>query len=198
VGLRAHSGWAALVAVAGNGTSVEVVDRRRVEMTDARRPLSKQPYHEAEGLPLEKAARLLDGYAKRARELADRALKGVMAGLRGKGYRPVGSALLLASGRPLPKLEAILASHALIHTADGEHFRLALLEASQACGLPVTGIRERELLECAQGVVGRPAAQLQATIAGLGRALGPPWTQDQKLAALAGWIVLADRAAGRP
>jgi len=46
-----------------------------------------------------------------------------VADLRGKGYRPVGSALLLASGRPLPKLETILASHALIHTADGEHFR---------------------------------------------------------------------------
>jgi len=157
VGLRAHSGWAALVAVAGDGASVEVVDRRRVEMADPHHPLSKRPYHEAEDLPLEKAR----------------------------------SALLLASGRPQPKLEAILASHALIHAADGEHFRIALREASQSCGLAVTGIREADLLECAQGVLGQPAARLQATVTGLGRALGPPWTQDQKLAALAAWVVLA-------
>lgn len=192
LGLRAHSGWAALVAVAGDATSVEVVDRRRIEMTDPRRPLSKQPYHQAEDLPLEKAARLLDRYSRNARELADRALKDVVADLRRRGYRPVGSGLLLASGRPLPKLEAILASHALIHTADGEHFRMALLLASQDCGLPLTGVREREILECAQGVLGRPGADLQSTVAGLGRGLGPPWTQDQKLAALLAWVVLAD------
>ena len=30
LGLRAHSGWAALVAVAGDGTSVEVLERRRI------------------------------------------------------------------------------------------------------------------------------------------------------------------------
>jgi hypothetical protein len=191
LGLRAHSGWAALVAVVVDGTSLEVVDRRRVEMTDPRRPLSKQPYHEAEELPLERAVKLLEGYSKKARELACRALKDVAANLRGRGYRVVGNGLLLASGRPLPKLEAILASHALIHTADGEHFRAALIEASQDCGLTVTGVREGELLECAQGVLERPAAQLQSTITGLGRSLGPPWTQDQKRAALLAWVVLA-------
>jgi hypothetical protein len=196
VGLRAHSGWAALVAVAGDGASVEVVDRRRVEMSDPRRPLSKQPYHEAEDLPLGKAARLLRGYWRKARELADRGLKDVVADLRRKGYRPVGSALLLASGRPLPKLEAILASHALIHTADGEHFRDALARACDGNGLEVTRIAERDLSARAEEALGRPPARLQATVTSLGRALGPPWTQDQKLAALAAWVVLA--RAGTP
>jgi len=191
VGLRAHSGWAALVVVAGDGASVEVVDRRRVEMADPRRPLSKRPYHEAEDLPLAEATSLIDRNSRDASAMAGRALKDVMTGLREKGYRPVGSALLLASGRPQPKLEAILASHALIHAADGEHFRVALREASQSCGLAVTGIREAELLERAQRVLEQPAARLQATVTSLSRALGPPWTQDQKMAALAAWVVLA-------
>lgn len=197
LGLRTHSGWAALVGVAGDGEAIEVVDRRRIEMTDPRVPLSKQPYHEAEDLPFDQAARLLDGYSRTARRLAKGALATVVAELRGKGYRVVGTGLLLASGRPLPKLEAILASHALIHTADGEHFRVALMQASQDCALAVTGIRERELLECAQGVLSRPGPQLESTVARLGRGVGPPWTQDQKRAALAAWVVLADYAAGR-
>jgi hypothetical protein len=191
LGLRAHSGWAALVAVAADGPSLEVVDRRRVEMTDPRRPRSKQPYHEAEDLPLEKAASLLDRYSRNARELAGRAVKDVVSDLRGKGYRLRGTALLLASGRPLPKLEAILASHALIHAADGEHFRDALARASEGNGLPVTRIAERDLLPRAQAALAQPAARLQAAVGGLGRGLGPPWTQDQKLAALAAWVVLA-------
>lgn len=114
-----------------------------------------------------------------------------MADLRGKGYRPVGSALLLASGRPLPKLETILASHALIRTADGEHFRQALAISCQAMGLPLTRITERELPQRAEATLKQPAARLQADVGRLGRGLGPRWTQDQKLAALAAWVVLA-------
>lgn len=191
LGLRAHSGWAALVAVSADGTSVQVVDRRRIEMTDAGRPLSKQPYHEAEELPLDRAAALLDGYSRTARSLASRALDEVANDLRGRGYRLVGTGLLLASGRPLPNLEVVLASHALIHTADGEHFRNALAQASEACGLAVTRIRERDLPERAAAALRKPAPQLHASIASLGRGLGPPWTQDQKLAALVAWVVLA-------
>jgi hypothetical protein len=191
LGLRAHSGWAALVALAADGPSLEVVDRRRVEMTDPRRPRSKQPYHEAEDLPLEKATSLIDRYSRNAHELARHALKDVVADLRGRGYRLVGSGLLLASGRALPKLETILASHALIHTADGEHFRDALARASEDNGLPVTRIAERDLLARAEAALAQPAARLQSTVASLGRGLGPPWTQDQKLAALAAWVVLA-------
>jgi hypothetical protein len=191
LGLRAHSGWAALVAVAGSGASVEVVDRRRIEMTDPRLPLSKQPYHEAEDLPVDRAAALLERCSRTSRRLASRALDGAIRQLRARGYRLVGSGLLLAAGRPLPGLEAVLASHALIHTADGEHFREALAEASRACGLEVTRIRERDLAERAAAVLRRPAPQLHASIAALGRSLGPPWTQDQKLAALLAWVVLA-------
>src|SRR5882762_6158032 len=32
LGLRAHSGWAALIAVGGSAASPEVLDRRRIEM----------------------------------------------------------------------------------------------------------------------------------------------------------------------
>ena len=191
LGLRAHSGWAALVAVAANGPAVEVVDRRRVEMADPRRPASKQPYHEAEDLPLDRAAALLERYSQWACRAASRTLEDVAEGLRARGFRLIGGGLLVASGRPLPSLEAILASHALIHAADGEHFRQALALSCQARGLPLTPIAERELPRRAEVTLKEPAARLQAAVGRLGRGLGPPWTQDQKLAALAAWVVLA-------
>ena len=89
---------------------------------------------------------------------------------------------MLGSGkRTLPNLEGILASHALIHTAEGEMFRDVLLWAARECGLKVTGVREREL----------PPDSSQ-TVHSLGKLIGPPWTQDQKYATRAALAALAD------
>src|SRR5947209_4124817 len=41
LGLRAHSGWAALVALAGPADAPQVVDRRRIEMAEGEE--AKQP-----------------------------------------------------------------------------------------------------------------------------------------------------------
>ncbi len=191
LGLRAHSGWAALVAVAGTRKSIEVIDRRRVELADTAIQGSKQPYHAAEGLELEKAERIVDGCIAGARRLARQAFRAVIDDLGKKGHEVVGCGLLLASGRPLPALESILASHALIHTADGELFRDALVHASENCGLPVTRVRERELYARGAQEQRVSAPELQRRVAELGRTIGPPWRQDEKLAALVGWLALA-------
>jgi hypothetical protein len=53
------------------------------------------------------------------------------------GFKIVRSALLLTSGRALPELKKILASHALIHSADGELFRDSLRAACGVCDVPV-------------------------------------------------------------
>jgi len=123
--------------------------------------------------------------------LAQRGLEAVVDELAKAGHDVAGCALLRASGRPLPILAATLASHALIHTADGEHFRDALSHAADHCGLPLVGVRERELLARGEAAVGLSADELLRRVGEMGRALGPPWRQDEKLAALAAWLVLA-------
>ena len=104
----------------------------------------------------------------------------------------MGCALLLASGRPLPgNLHAILASHAFIHAAEGEMYRDVLVRASEHLSLRVTGVRERDVLARAAEATGRTASELQRRVAEMGRALGPPWRQDEKLATLVAWVALA-------
>jgi hypothetical protein len=100
-------------------------------------------------------------------------------------------ALLLASGRPLPELSKILVSHSIIHSADGEFFREALLHASARADLAITTIKERELLDMASATLRRKPAILARFIADLGKPLGSPWTQDEKFATLAAWLALA-------
>ena len=102
----------------------------------------------------------------------------------------VGCGLLLGSGRPATTLEATLASHAAIHTAEGDLFREAVIHATRQCGLSCKGVREKELYTVAAAKFGLSSDELQERVNELGKSLGPPWTQDQKCAALAGWLAM--------
>ena len=192
MGFRAHSGWAALVAVAGPPRSPAVIERRRIVLVNPGTP--RQPYHAAEGLDLKEAGKLVERSIDEARLLARQALRAVIRDIQKKGQAVVGCGLLLASGRPLTTLAATLASHALIHTAEGELFRDALTHAGAHCGLPVTGVKERELFARGAAGIGLSVDELERHITGMGRPIGPPWRQDEKYAALAGWLALAAAA----
>jgi hypothetical protein len=193
VGLRVHSGWAALVAVGGPLDAPAVLDRRRLELAEPTVPGSAPPYHAAAGRRFPQAEEIIRRCTAGALTLARRGLKAALDDLRADGHAPVAGALLLAAGRPLPDLAAILASHALIHTADGELYRDALTDAAARCDLALRRIKERELMAQGARVLHVPEDALPARLTALGRALGPPWRQDEKLAALAAWVALADR-----
>jgi hypothetical protein len=188
LGFRSHSGWASLVAVAGPAAEPSVVVRRRVELS---RRTPRQPFHAAEGRPFAAAESLIRRSTDEATALAERAVEEAVDELRAKGYEPVASGLLLAAGRPLPGLRDVLASHALIHAAEGELFRDVLRQASRRCGLRMTEVRERELEELAARSLRHSAAELGQRLAKWGKALGPPWTQDEKRATLVAWHALA-------
>ena len=193
IGIRAHSGWAAIVAVAGSPDSPVIVARRRIEIADAAIHGSKQPFHAAEPLEFKDAQKYLKRCADSTRRLAREALQAAIDGLRDRSYEAAACGIILGSGRALPELRAILASHALIHTAEGEFFRNALVEASEHCGLALLGVKERELSDRGAAQFRMPARELERRVAEAGRAIGPPWTQDQKYAALVGWMALKTR-----
>jgi hypothetical protein len=187
LGFRSHSGWAALVAVAGPVAEPAAVVRRRVELS---RRTPRQPFHAAEGRPRAAAEDLIRRSTDEAADLAERAVREAVAELRARGHEPVASGLLLAGGRPLPALADILASHALIHAAEGELFREVLRQASRRCGLRLVEVRDRELEDRAARSLRRSDTELQRRVADWGKALGSPWTQDEKRAALVAWLAL--------
>lgn len=189
LGFRVHSGWGALVAVARQSGGWQVLERRRISVVDGKIAGHAQPYHFAREQPLAEAKKHIARCAAASLSLAQAALQEVVEKLS-REYCVKGAAVLLASGRPLPELERILASHPLIHTAEGEFFRKAFSEACAALGIPVTGIREKELAQRAQAVFKKSAAALPAELATAAKQLGPPWSQDQKAAALAAAVVL--------
>jgi hypothetical protein len=194
VGFRVHSGWSALVAVSLENDAPRVVSRERVHLVETFIYKFRQPYHTAGRMPLEKARAFVEGSLSEAKRLAGSALRSTQKELGNQGYELARGALLLASGKALPGLESILLSHALIHTADGEHFREALRHSCADCGVEIACIRDRELLERGVKSLGMKREKLLRQLTELGGRFGAPWTQDEKYAALAAWLVLAEAA----
>lgn len=195
LGFRAHSGWASLVAVADPtgraGGMPQVLERRRIELADPAIPRPVQPYHQAEKLRLEDAEKLIGHAISEAEAMARKALTAAATDLEARGYKVIGCGILLGSGRSLPPLAQILAAHPLIHTAEGELYRGAIVHAGESLGLPMTSVRERELLARAGADLSLTSSGLERGIAEMRRSLGPPWRQDEKYAALVAWIALA-------
>jgi len=188
-GVRMHSGWGVVVCISGNSAAPEIVDRRRIVLIEPAVEGAKQPYHVVESLGFEEAERHLQKCAEVSQRLALKAIGEMLAAVSARNYRVVGCAMLLASGRALPALPNILASHALIHTAEGEFFRKVVSEVCETWRIPVVGLRERELDERANATFGKAAARVRQRISNLGKTVGSPWTQDEKTAALAGLIL---------
>jgi len=191
LGIRMHSGWGVLVAVSGDANCLAVMDRRRIVITDSTLPGANQPYHHAADLELSKAEAYLANCAAISERLAQAAIEELVRQFDTLHHRIAGAAVLLASGRAPPSLVSILASHPLIHTAEGEFFRDAVRKACVGAKVPVTSIRERDLEGQAKATFGRAASRVQRIIAGLGKSIGPPWTVDHKAAALAAATILA-------
>ena len=190
IGFRVHSGWAAVVAVCLDNSSPAVLARKRVHLVETFTYEFRQPYHTAEKMLQEQGREFISRMQAEARRLAYRAIRDIQSQLQKQGLKLTRCGLLLASGRPLPEMDKILASHALIHTADGELFREALLHATARCGLHDFRIKEKELLDRAGQVFRFNRAELMGRVTELGRPFGSPWSQDEKFATLAAWLAL--------
>jgi hypothetical protein len=191
IGFRPHSGWACLIAVAGPVAAPHLIERRRIELADRATRGSVQPYHFAEEMDLKKAERWIEQCLNTSERLAREAIAATVDKLRQQGYGVKSCGLVRSSARPLPELAHVLASHALIHTAEGEMFRDALTRASTHHGLSVLGVKERELFDRCTTDLGMAQEETESRLAELGRMLGPPWRQDEKFATLVAWLALA-------
>jgi len=198
LGFRAHSGWTALVAILLQNGSPHVLLRARPHLVDTFTFEFRQPYHTAEKRPPADSDDIISRARAEAEALACQAILSAQMSLQQQGYELKSCGLLLASGKPLPDLRRILASHALIHTADGELFREALLHAAARCGLEVFTVKESDLYDRASRTLGLEKNEVVRRLVLIGQGLGPPWTQDEKLSALVAWLSLVHSASPSP
>lgn len=188
-GFKAHSGWAALVALGKSGRKYEVVARRRLELVDEE--WAKQPYHAAEELPTTEARALVKRGIQSAHRIARRELRTALQQQRELGNDVTGCAVLVGTPMPAWSVDQILAVHFRMHQAEGVLFREALADAAKSCDLNLVTLPEKTLLQEAEKRLRKSANDLNQTLKELGKSAGPPWGKDQKDATLAALIMLS-------
>jgi hypothetical protein len=191
LGWSVHTGWAVLVAVSGTGASAAVVDRRRIEMMPHRDvKLPRFVFHAAQKMAPAAAERFVREANQLSSTNARAAIQAAAGELRAGGYEIAASGIVVGNKRLEAPLAAILESHALIHTAEGQLFRDAIRRACDSLKLPVTEIGGKELEARAAKVLHLSAAALAERLARIGSAAGRPWSKDHRQACLAALIAL--------
>lgn len=187
-GMKAHSGWAAAVVVGDREGDFVVLDRRRIDLVDEQ--WAKQPYHAAEELPAAAARTLVQRGIEAAHNIAIRQLRAMVKREGERDNEVAACAVLTASPMPDWSVDEILAVHFRMHKAEGVLFREALVKAADACNVKSVAIPEKQLMNEAEKVLGKPETELVKQITLLGKSVGSPWGKDQKDAALAAMIAL--------
>lgn len=199
LGFRAHAGWASMVCVAGPARAPRIVGRWHIDLAGSTTPRTVQPYHAARKRPLSDAAGVVQRATDLARQLARDAIRRAVGELGSQGWTIVGCGLGIGSTRPASTLAVTLASHALVHAAEGLLFRDALAAGAVDCGLPVTAVPERDLHLRAATTFAISPSSLRKRLTELGQPIGAPWRDDEKLATLAAWLALvAERRSAPP
>jgi hypothetical protein len=193
LGLKSHSGWAALVVLGRAGGDLHVIDRRRIELVkEGDREWARQPYHAAERLRPEIARDVVKRGVSAARQIAAREMRGVVRRTQEAKHKIAACAVLVGDPMPNWSVDEILAVHFRMHKAEGALFQDVLGAAARACGIPLVAVPTKQLAARARTTFGLRTSEILTQIGSLGKAVGPPWGKDQKEAALAAAIALRD------
>jgi hypothetical protein len=179
LGFRPHTGWCAVVGLEGTATRLRVVLRGRVELLIGP---DRFVYHRAAKTPAVAAKLLAD-----ARKEAAAAARAAIHTLIGK--RLAAGAVISIGNLKLPaELGWIFAAHTRLHAAEGVFYREIVATGCAALGLETHLIPERDIPILAARHLAISANALAARLKQLGSTLGPPWGEDQRLAAMAALI----------
>ena len=182
IGVSDHSGWAVLVTVTADGT---LLDRRRIELVAG--DLPKLPHHhEAQKLPLEDALDLIERVRVSAETHAKFALEALALAV---SSRILGIAIRECPPLP-PTVAERLQNYRAQNVADTVMYRMALAGAAEARGWAVQWYQRKNVLDAARDAL--HVADLDAHFINLRKSIGPPWTNDHKVAMAAAIVAASD------
>jgi hypothetical protein len=187
LGLSVHTGWAACVAAGGSLEAPLIAARIEIQLLDDQ---ERFVFHRAAEASAGAAAKLVARARADAAANAAAALGRLTYDLRQAGHELTRCAVVANLGAPPGSIAEIVAAHPRIHTAEGLFYRDVLCDAARATGMQVEVLSPKGLEQTAAGAMHVAAARLGELLARAGRAIGPPWSKDQKASALAAWIAL--------
>ena len=188
IGLRVKTGRATAVVMAGPASSPRVLSRKSLQLWDPAIPESHQPWHAELELPPAESAAIVP----KALEAVERVTLAALRDLVGEIQPAQGSILgisVVAGSATDP--ESIRNPHMRAHAREGQLFPQALAAAARTICIPAFSIVESEVFTSAAARLGKTPAAIKLAVTELGRAVGKPWSAEEKAAAAAAWMTLA-------
>ena len=187
IGFKAKTGRAIAVVLCGPAESPQIAKRTELALTDPRVPETSQPHHEVMELPWDEAQVAVQPFVSAIERVATAALAQLVRELQSENLKVVGVGVVGAADRDLRKIGN---PHIRAHAAEGVLFRQVLEAAAKANRLAKRSFTEQGLEESASTELGCTVAKVNGYLTRLGRAAGPPWRAEQRVAAMAAWLML--------
>ena len=175
IGFRAKTGRAIAVVLAGDDDKPQFVWRGEVSLIDPNMPLNEGPYHPFMEMPWSDAQIAVQPVVKAIEKYASVVLRRIIDDMQSRRLRIRGAGVV---GSPPRNIEKIGNQHIRAHAAEGILFRRVLELAAKKNKIACTGYSDRDL-------------RVPAMMKEIGRAAGPPWRTDERLAATAAWLALS-------
>jgi hypothetical protein len=187
IGFTVKSGWASVVLLTGPAASPRVVNSCRVELSDPAIAGSRQPYHAGFGTARHAGpdlSQLVAGVKRFGRKSVSEVIRQYQSG----EHLVHGAGVVVGS---LIDPTSIANDHIRTHALEGQLFRGVVQDAASRTNVPCSVWRERDLYASAADVLERPEHTLRAELKAMGAELAGSWRAEQKLAALAAWLIVA-------
>lgn len=187
VGLRAKTGRAVGVVLAGPFQSPQPITRTELVLATPEKPSLFQPYHEVMELPWDRAVVAAGRAAHALEDIASNALSELITALKA---RRIAISCVGIVGAPERNLAAIGSPHIRAHAAEGVLFRKVLEAGAAANNVRYLAFPERQIESIATARLGLSSGTLRSRLAEFGQQLGRPWRADEKASAMAAWLAL--------
>jgi hypothetical protein len=188
IGFRVKTGRATAVVMVGPAFAPRVLSRKNLQLFDPAIPESHQPFHAELELPPADSARVVPIALRAVERVALAALRELVGEFQPGLGSIVGIALVACSATDP---ESIRNPHMRAHAREGQLFPQALAAAAKTLRIPATTIVESEVFTSAAARLGKTLDAIKIAVSELGRAVGKPWSAEEKAAAAAAWIALA-------
>jgi hypothetical protein len=189
IGLRAKTARAIAIVLGGPARSPQAIHRAELILSSPHLPATYQPYHTVMELPWSDAQVAVRKSAADIEVLASQALAELVREVKSRGFAVLGVAVV---GAPERRLESIGNPHIRAHAAEGVLYRHVLEVAAKENSLKSRALTEKGLFGLAEAELGLSRRVFDSTLACLGEDFGRPWRADEKMAATAAWLALAD------
>jgi hypothetical protein len=188
IGFRARTGRAIAVVLSGDAEAPALVWRGEVSLIDPTVPATAEPYHQVMELPWSEAMIAVQGLVSAIEAVAEVLVRGMVEDMQSRDVEVRAVGVVGSSPR---NLERIGNHHIRAHAAEGVLFRRVLEESASRNHLLCRAFSESELFGEVSAIL-PSAAGIKSTLTRIGRSAGPPWRVDERLAATAAWIAMAN------